>query len=97
MGKGKAPKAPDPMQTALAQNKLNQSAAGLGQIMSMVDQVGPDGSQTYTQSGTRDYVDPFTGRVTKIPNYTMTTKLSDAQQTHQGPAGRGPGQYRGPP
>ncbi|MBK1870076.1 tail fiber domain-containing protein [Taklimakanibacter albus] len=80
MGKGKAPKAPDPMQTALAQNKLNQSTAGLSQIMSMIDQVGPDGSQTYTQSGYRDYVDPFTGRTTKIPNYVQTTKLSDAQQ-----------------
>lgn len=80
MSKGDAPQAPDPMKTALAQAKLNQSTAGLGQIMSMVDQVGPDGSQTYTQNGYRDYVDPFTGRVTKVPNYTMTTKLSDAQQ-----------------
>lgn len=80
MGKGKAPKAPDPMQTALAQNKLNQSAAGLGQIMSMVDQVGPDGSLTYSQNGYRDYVDPFTGKITKVPNYTATTTLSDAQQ-----------------
>lgn len=80
MGKKSAPKAPDPMQLAMAQNKLNQSAAGLGQIMSMVDQVGPDGSSTYSQSGYRDYVDPFTGRTMKIPNYVQTTKLSDAQQ-----------------
>lgn len=80
MGKGSEPKAPDPMKTALAQAKLNQSTAGLGQIMSMVNQVGPDGSLTYAQNGTRDYVDPFTGKVSKIPNYTATTTLSDAQQ-----------------
>lgn len=80
MSKGSAPKPPDPMQTALAQNKLNQSAAGIGQQMSMIDQAGPDGSVTYTQSGYRDYVDPFTGKKTQIPNYVQTTKLSDAQQ-----------------
>lgn len=80
MGKGSAPKAPDPMQTALAQARLNQSTAGLGQQMSMIDQYGPDGSQVYSQSGYRDYTDPFTGKVTKIPNYVQTTKLSDAQQ-----------------
>lgn len=80
MGKGKAPQAPDPMKTAMAQNNLNQSAAIQGQLLSMVNQTGPDGSLTYTQNGTRDYVDPFTGRVSKVPNYTATTTLSDAQQ-----------------
>ena len=80
MGKKSTPKAPDPMQTALAQSKLNQSAADMSQLMSMVDQVGPDGSLTYSQDGYRDFVDPFTGRVTKIPGYTATTMLSDAQR-----------------
>jgi hypothetical protein len=80
MSKGKAPKAPDPMQTALAQAKMNQSAAGMGQLMSMVNQAGPDGSLTYSQDGYRDFVDPFTGRVSRIPGYTATTTLSDAQR-----------------
>ncbi|TMJ37875.1 MAG: tail fiber domain-containing protein [Alphaproteobacteria bacterium] len=80
MGKKSTPKAPDPMQTAVAQSKLNQSAAGMSQLMSMVNQVGPDGSLTYSQGGYRDFVDPFTGRITKIPNYTATTALSDAQR-----------------
>ena len=80
MGKKSTPKAPDPMQTAMAQSKLNQSAAGMSQLMSMVNQAGPDGSLTYSQGGYRDFVDPFTGRVTKIPNYTATTALSDAQR-----------------
>ena len=80
MSKGKAPKAPDPMQTALAQSKMNQSAAGMGQLMSMVNQEGPDGSLTYSQDGYYDYTDPFTGRISKVPNYKAVTKLSDAQQ-----------------
>jgi hypothetical protein len=80
MGKKSTPKAPDPMQTALAQAKMNRSAAGMSQLMSMVDQVGPDGSLNYSQDGYRDFVDPFTGRVTKIPGYTATTALSDAQR-----------------
>src|SRR5690348_10904239 len=77
---GNAPKPPDPMKTALAQAKLNQSTAMQSQLMSMVNQVGPDGSLIYSQSGTTSYRDPFTGKVSQIPNYTQTTKLSDTQQ-----------------
>jgi Chaperone of endosialidase len=80
MGKKSTPKAPDPMKTAQAQAQMNQSAAGMSQLMSMVNQVGPDGSLTYSQDGYRDFVDPFTGRVQKIPNYTASTTLSDAQR-----------------
>ncbi len=80
MGKKSTPKAPDPMQTALAQAKLNQSTAGLGQLMSMVNQEGPDGSLTYSQDGYNEYTDPFTGRTIKIPVYKAKTTLSDAQQ-----------------
>ncbi len=81
MGKKSTPKPPDPMQTAIAQQQLNMSNAGLEQLMSMTDQVGPDGSLTYSPNGYRDFVDPFTGKVRKTPAYTATTTLSDAQQT----------------
>lgn len=79
MGKSKPPKPPDPFATATAQAKLNRSTAGLEQLMNMTDQEGPDGSLTYSQTGTRDFYDPFTGKLTQVPAYKATTALSDAQ------------------
>lgn len=80
MGKGKAPKAPDPYKTAMAQSQMNMSNAGIEQLMNMTDQEGPDGSLSYSANGLRDFVDPFTGKVKKIPAYKATTTLSGAQQ-----------------
>lgn len=84
MSKGKAPKAPDPYKTAMAQSKMNMSNAGIEQLMNMTDQVGPDGTLTYSANGFRDFVDPFTGKIKKIPTYKATTMLSDAQQGIKG-------------
>lgn len=80
MGKSKPPKPPDPNQTAAAQTATNIGSAIAEGKMNQVNQVGPDGSLTYSQSGTYDYVDPLTGRVHKIPLTTATTSLSAAQQ-----------------
>jgi len=76
MSKPKAPKPPSPQETALAQSKQNISTAVANNTMGMVNQVGPDGSLTYSQSG--GYTDPQTGMF--VPQYTATTALSDAAQ-----------------
>lgn len=70
----KAPKAPDPVKTAEAQAKMNIDTALTQNAINRVNQVGPDGSLTYTQTGTQ-YVN---GRA--IPIYTATTSLSPEQQ-----------------
>ncbi|WP_368905177.1 tail fiber domain-containing protein [Taklimakanibacter lacteus] len=80
MGKSKAPKPPDPKKTAAAQTATNIGTAITEGKLNQVNQVTPDGTLTYSQSGTYDYVDPLTGRVHKIPLTTATTRLSDAQQ-----------------
>ena len=73
------PKAPDPKETAAAQAGMNVDTAQAQQLTNMVDQVGPDGSLTYTQSGKNTYVNSQ-GQTVTIPKYTATTALSAAQQ-----------------
>lgn len=74
-----APKAPDPMITAMMQSNLNYDTAQQQQMMNQTNQVTPDGSLTYSQTGSRTYVDAF-GRTREIPTYTATTELSDVNQ-----------------
>lgn len=81
MGKkgGSAPKSPDPKQVAAAQMSSNIGTAVAQQAMN-VNQVTPDGSLNYSQSGSYKFKDPLTGKVYDIPTWTATTTLSDAQR-----------------
>lgn len=76
ISKPKAPTPPSPEATAKAQTTESQRTAVANNTMGMVNQVGPDGSLTYSQSG--GYTDPTTGVF--IPQYTATTALSDTAQ-----------------
>lgn len=62
---GSAPKAPDPTATANAQGNVDASTARLNAQLNRVNQLGPDGSVTYSNNG---------------DNWTQTTNLSPAQQ-----------------
>lgn len=83
MSKPKPPAPPDPKQTSSAQTGTNIGTAIANNAMTMVDQVTPDGTLTYGQSGTVSYRDPYTGKTYDIPRYTATTQLSDAGQAIQ--------------
>jgi hypothetical protein len=48
--------------------------------MGNVNQVGPNGSLTYSQSGSYDFTDPYTGQSYALPQFTATTSLSPQQQ-----------------
>lgn len=76
MGKPKAPAPPDPRETASAQTGTNIGTAIANNTMGMVNQITPDGSLTYSQSGTYKYKDPYTGQEYDLPTYTATTALS---------------------
>lgn len=80
MSKGKAPKAPDPVKTAAAQTSTNIGTALAQNQINMTNQVTPDGSLTYSQTGMTTWKDPLSGTVYKIPTYTATQTLSEAQQ-----------------
>lgn len=74
-----APRAPDPEKTAAAQAGMNRDTAITQQQLNMVNQVGPDGSLTYNQTGVGRFKDSK-GKWIETPTYTATTALSKAQQ-----------------
>lgn len=80
MGKPKAPKAPDPKETAAAQTGTNVTTALANAQLGNVNQYGPDGSVTYSTSGGQTFRDPTTGASYFVPQYNQTTSLSPAQQ-----------------
>jgi hypothetical protein len=59
-----------------AQTKSNFATAAGTQAANNVNQVGPNGSVTYKQTGT--YTDPTTGA--SLPTYTQTTELDPLSQ-----------------
>lgn len=75
----KAPKAPDPMQTAQAQSGVNRDTALSQQLLNMTNQNNPWGSVSYSPDGSSSYVDS-TGKTVTIPRYTQTTTLTPEQQ-----------------
>jgi hypothetical protein len=80
MKKAKAPAPIDPVKTAAASTATNISTAMANTAMGNVNQVGPESSLTYNESGMREIRDPFTGVVTQVPTYTATTKLNAPNQ-----------------
>lgn len=80
MGKPKAPKAPDPRETAAAQTGTNIGTAIANQTLGNVNQVTPDGALTYSQTGTKQWTDPTNGKIYDLPTYTATQTLSANQQ-----------------
>lgn len=80
IGKPKAPKAPDPRETAAAQTATNVGTAIANQTLGNVNQVTPDGALTYTQTGTKQWKDPTNGANYDLPIWTATQTLSPGQQ-----------------
>lgn len=75
----KAPKSPDPFQTAQAQSGLNRDTATTQQLLNMVSQVNPWGSVTYDQTGSGGFVDS-SGKFVNVPTFTQTTSFTPEQQ-----------------
>lgn len=79
MGKS-APQAPDPYETAAAQTGTNVSTAIANTMLGNMNQVTPDGTLTYDQTGSSQWTDPTSGSVYDLPTFTATQTLSDQQQ-----------------
>lgn len=73
------PKPESAASQAAAQSGLNRDTALTQQQVNMVNQVTPDGSLMYNQTGQSSFVDS-TGKTVTTPTYTATTSLSPAQQ-----------------
>ena len=76
----KAPKPPDPWETASAQTQANQSQSLSQLFMNMMNQNTPYGSQSYDQTGTWSYYDPILQKQVELPRFTQSTQLSPEQQ-----------------
>ena len=79
MGK-KPPSAPDPQVVAAAQTGTNVNTAIANAWLGNVNEVTPDGTLTFNQSGMQTVTDPSTGDTYNIPTFTQTQTLSPAQQ-----------------
>lgn len=78
--KNSAPKPPSASSLASAQTGSNIGTAIANANLGYVNQVTPDGSLTYSQRGTYNFVDPTTGKSYGIPQYQATQTLSPASQ-----------------
>lgn len=79
----RAPKAPNPDKTAAAQSAMNTNTAITQQLLNQTNQVTPDGSLTYAQTGTNSYVGAD-GKTYSVPQFTATQTLSPEQQALKG-------------
>lgn len=77
------PAPPDPKETSAASTGTNVGTAIANANLQNVNQVTPNGSLTYNQTGTYQWNDPYTGKTYDIPRYTATTTLSPEQQKLQ--------------
>lgn len=82
MGKS-APTPPDPKETSAAQTGTSVSTAIANSMMGNVNQITPDGSLTYDQTGSYKFTDPYTGHSYDVPRFTATQALSPQQQAIQ--------------
>ncbi len=83
MSKPKAPEPPSAKDTASAANSTNLSTAIANAFMGNVNQVTPDGTLTFDQTGTHQWYDPFTKKTYDVPTFTATQELSEDQQAIQ--------------
>lgn len=80
MGKSKAPKPPDPKETAAGSTSTNIGTAVANSYLNNYNQNTPDGSLKYDQTGSYNWFDPYTGKNYDIPRFTATQTLSPQQQ-----------------
>ena len=75
----KQPEAPDPKETAAAQTGMNRDTATTQQLLNMTNQITPDGSLNYSQTGNNSFVGAD-GKTVSLPQFTATQTLSPQQQ-----------------
>ena len=79
MGKS-APAPTPPRETSAATTGTNVSTAVANAWLQNMDESGPNGSRTFTQSGMQSVTDPYTGQTYEVPRFSVNTTLSPEQQ-----------------
>ena len=76
---GKGPQPTDPKATSSATTGTNVSTAIANSFLGNVNQITPDGSLNYKQSGSYTWTDPYTKETYTVPQFTATQTLSPEQ------------------
>ena len=79
MGKS-APSPTPPKEVSAATTGGNVSTAIANAFLQNQNEIGPDGTKTFDQTGSMTYTDPYTKMTYTIPRFTTTTTLSPEQQ-----------------
>jgi hypothetical protein len=80
MSKPRAPEPPDPKDTSAAATGTSVATAIANANLQNVNQVTPNGSLSYSQTGTYTMTDPYTGKTYQVPRFTATQTLSEMGQ-----------------
>ena len=80
MSKPDAPTPPDPRATAQAQTGTNVSTSVANAFLGQVNQVTPDGTLDYNQTGSYSWKDPTSNITYQIPTFTATQTLNPQGQ-----------------
>ena len=80
MGSSKAPAPTPPRETSAAATGTNVSTAIANNMMGNVNQITPQGTLTFSNTGKYDWTDPYTGHTYSIPTFTGEQKLSASEQ-----------------
>lgn len=84
MGKSSPPAPTPPKDTSAATTGTNVSTSIANAFLQNMNEIGPDGTKTFDQSGMTSVTDPYTGQTYQIPRFTVTTNLSKPQQAIKG-------------
>ncbi len=76
----KAPAPTPPRETSAAATGTNVATAISNAYLTNMNEVGPDGTRTFDQTGSTSVTDPYTGQTYQVPRFTTTTTLSPQQQ-----------------
>lgn len=80
MGKPSAPKPTDPKLTSAAQTGTNVSTSIANAFLQNMNEITPDGTKTFSQSGDFTWTDPYTNETYTVPRFTVEQTLSGNQQ-----------------
>ena len=75
-----APEPTPPRETSAATTGTNVSTAVANAFLQNMNEITPDGTRTFSQTGETNITDPYTGQSYDIPRFTVEQTLSDGQQ-----------------
>lgn len=75
-----APDPTPPKETSAASTSTNVATSIANAFLTNANEVTPDGTKTFDQTGSYSFTDPYTGKTYDIPRFTVTQTLSGAQQ-----------------